>query len=247
MPILKDSFVPLLYRTFEACGLGHHLTRERAEKLAFLAQYLVSENEKYNLTAVTDEREIILKHYADSAAPASLFPKGARVLDVGCGAGFPSLVLALVRPDLRITALDATEKRVRYVAAAAQQLGLTNLETVCMRAEDGARPGAPMRESFDTVTARAVARLPILCELCLPFVRVGGSFIAMKGSGGVAETEEAGSAISVLGGKLISAREEVLDDGQGGQMTRTTVQILKASPTPAAYPRHYSKISKKPL
>lgn len=247
MPISYDTFVPALCRVFDRLGLGAYLADGRAERLASLADYLVTENEKYNLTAVTDEAGIILKHFADSAAPIPLLPEGARLVDVGCGAGFPSLVLALLRPDLRVTALDATEKRIRYVAAAASRIGASNLDAVCMRAEDGARAGGELRESFDVAVARAVARLPVLCELCLPFVRVGGIFLAMKGSGAAAELEESKRAIPTLGGRLVSAAEEALDNGEGMTITRTSIVISKTAPTPAAYPRHFSKISKKPL
>ena len=247
MTLIRSDFASLLSSVFQNCGLSRYLDGERAERLAELAEHLISENEKYNLTAVTDPLGIALRHFADSAAILPWLPEGARLLDVGCGAGFPSLVLALLRPDLSVTALDATEKRVRYVADTAALLGLTNLSAVCMRAEDGAKPGAPLRESFDIVTARAVARLPVLAELCLPFTRVGGRFLAMKGSSAEAEVKEAARAIPTLGGRLISVREERLDSGFEMEITRATVEILKTAPTPAAYPRHFSRISKKPL
>lgn len=247
MSLIRSEFLPLLLRVFQNCGLERYLDGERAERLAELAEHLVLENEKYNLTAVTDPEGIALRHFADSAAILPLLPGQISVLDVGCGAGFPSLVLALLRPDLSVTALDATEKRVRYVADTAARLGISNLTAVCMRAEDGAKTGAPLRESFDFVTARAVARLPILAELCLPFVRVGGRFLAMKGSSAEVEVAEAVRAIPTLGGKLVSVKEERLASGYGTEITRATVEILKVTPTPAAYPRHFSRISKKPL
>jgi 16S rRNA (guanine527-N7)-methyltransferase len=171
--------------------------------------------------------------------------EGASLLDVGCGAGFPSLVLAILRPDLSITALDSTEKRVRYVASAAALLGLVNLKAVCMRAEDGAK--GELRESFDAVTARAVARLPILTELCIPYVKLGGVFLAMKGSGGDLELAEAERAIALLGGRVVCMYESHLSNGLGEELTRTVAEIKKVAHTPALYPRHFSKISKKPL
>lgn len=241
----RNGFISELRRVFSLCGIGELLSEEAESRLFRLSEYLVSENEKYNLTAVTDCPGIILRHLADSASLSPLLREGASLLDVGCGAGFPSLVLAILRPDLRVSALDATEKRVRYVASAAELLGLSNLTAICLRAEDGAR--GEMRESFDFVTARAVARLPILAELCLPYVRVGGSFLAMKGSGGELELSEAGKAISVLGGKIEQVRESTLSDGQGETLTRMIAEIRKISHTPALYPRHFSKISKKPL
>lgn len=241
----RNAFISELRRIFSLCGLGELLGEDVESRLFTLSEYLVSENEKYNLTAVTDQSGIILRHLADSASLSSLLTGGASLLDVGCGAGFPSLVLAILRPDLSVTALDATEKRVRYVASAAELLGLSNLTALCLRAEDGAKGN--LRESFDFVTARAVARLPILSELCLPYVKMGGAFLAMKGSGGELELSEAGSAISVLGGKTVCMHGTTLTDGLGETLTRTVAEIRKISHTPALYPRHFSRISKKPL
>ena len=242
----SNDFGPELIRVFSACGLSDMLDETACGRLYELARYLVAENEKYNLTAVTDTDGIILRHFADSAALAPMLPTGVSLLDVGCGAGFPSLVLAILRPDLRITALDATEKRVRYVAAAAELLGLKNLTAVCMRAEDGAKAGAPMRESFDIVTARAVARLQILAELCIPYVRLGGRFLAMKGDAADLELKECGKGISLLGGRVAAMHESTLSNGKGESITRTIAEIVKESATPATYPRHFSRISKKP-
>ena len=241
----RNDFIFELRRIFSLCGLGELLGADAEQRLFALSEYLVSENRKYNLTAVTDCRGIILRHLADSASLSPLLESKATLLDVGCGAGFPSLVLAILRPDLSVTALDATEKRVRYVASAAELLGLDNLTALCMRAEDGAR--GDLRERFDFVTARAVARLPILSELCLPYVKVGGIFLAMKGSGGDLELSEAANAISVLGGKTVRMHESSLSDGLGETLTRTVAEIRKISRTPVLYPRHFSRISKKPL
>ena len=241
----KGRFIPELRRVFGLCGLEALLNETAQEQLFLLAEHLVAENAKYNLTAVTDPDGIILRHFADSAALAPHLSVGASLLDVGCGAGFPSLVLAILRPDLSVTALDSTEKRVRYVASTAELLGLANVTALAMRAEDGAR--GDMRESFDYVTARAVARLPILAELCIPYVKLGGSFLAMKGSDGGLELSEATHAVSVLGGRTAVMHESTLSNGFGEELTRTVAEIKKVAHTPALYPRHFSKISKKPL
>lgn len=241
----QTAFISELRRVFSLCDLADLLNETAEDRLYRLAEYLVVENEKYNLTAVTDRDGIIFRHFADSAALSPLLAEGKSLLDVGCGAGFPSLVLAILRPDLRITALDSTEKRVRYVSSAAELLKLDNIAAVCMRAEDGAK--GDLRESFDYVTARAVARLQILAELCIPYVKRGGTFLAMKGSSGELELEEAKKAIALLGGKTVALHESRLSDGKGEEMMRTVAEIGKISSTPTLYPRHFSRISKKPL
>ncbi len=243
------GFFAALTETFRCADLAHLLNEERQSALLSLADFLMEENAKYNLTAITDRDGILLRHFADSATLARHLAPGARLLDVGCGAGFPSLVLAILRPDLSVTALDSTEKRVRYVNSAAAHLSLSNIRAITLRAEDGAKSGSAhgMRERFDVVTARAVARLPILAELCLPYVRCGGFFLAMKGKGAEEEVAESLFAIRTLGGELVPTEDEVLTGSSGETMTRRTVAVRKVSPTPAAYPRHFSQISKKPL
>jgi 16S rRNA (guanine527-N7)-methyltransferase len=240
-------FCDRLRRIFEQNRLDGYLTPEKIGRLADLAAHLVRENGKYNLTAVTDPDGIILRHFADSAALASYPDEGARLLDVGCGAGFPSLVLAVLRPDLSVTAIDSTEKRIRYVTGAAELLGLSNLTAAAMRAEDGARPGNPMRGSFDIVTARAVARLPVLAELCLPYVRLGGEFLAMKGSDAEAELAEAARAIPILGGAVLETVEGTLVGADGEAVSRPVIRIGKVKETPEIYPRAYARIAKRPL
>ncbi len=207
-------------------------------------------NEHMNLTTITDLRGILLRHYADSLHAARHLPQGAAVLDLGCGAGFPSLPLALARPDLSLTCLDSTEKKVRYVAETAALLGIPSdrLRAVCGRAEELCSVGMPARESFDVVISRAVARLPVLCELSLPFLRVGGSLIALKGAQAEEELEQAAAAISRLGGAPGSCLPAPLFPADGSPEERhALILIKKATPTPKNYPRKYAQILKKPL
>ena len=206
---------------------------------------MLEENEKYNLTAITEVDKIILNHYADCASIASLIPKGASIIDVGCGAGFPTLPLAILREDLKITAVDSTAKRIAYVDESARLLGLTNVTALTMRAEDGGKD-PKFRESFDFATARAVANMRVLTELCLPFVKVGGTFIAMKGKNAQFELSEAKKAISLLGGRDTHC-EEITLKGDDENASHPLVIIKKKEKTPASYPRPFAQISKKPL
>jgi 16S rRNA (guanine527-N7)-methyltransferase len=172
------------------------LNIERVEKFVTLTSYMLEENEKYNLTAIKEPDKIILNHYADCASLAKILPKGAKIADIGCGAGFPTLPVAILRPDLTILGVDSTQKRINYVNSAANLLGLSGVTAICERAEELGK-GA-YRESFDIVTARAVAAMRILSELCLPLVKVGGRMIAMKGKNAEFELAEAKKAISIL-------------------------------------------------
>ncbi len=239
-------FRAALQRAFSENGLNKYLSFERAEQFEKLTARMLEENEKYNLTAIREPEKIALLHYADCVSAASAFPKGARVIDVGCGAGFPTLPLAIVRPDLHITAMDSTEKRVKYVAETAKHLGLTNIETRVLRAEDGGNDPT-LREYFDIATARAVAELRILAELCLPYVKVGGEMIAMKGRNAAVEVSNAKKAISLLGGRLTSLDETPLASSTLGAQSHALVRIAKEKKTPSNYPRVYAQISKKPL
>ncbi len=242
----RGTFASVLQKTFTENGLGKYLSFDRVQTFVTLTERMLDENEKYNLTAIKDPAKIALLHYADCVTLAQFIPKGAKVIDVGCGAGFPSLPLAIVRPDVEILAVDSTEKRVKYVEETARLLGLTNLTTRVMRGEDGGKDPA-FRETFDIATARAVAETRILLELCLPYVKVGGEMVAMKGKNASFEVAGAKKALSLLGGKLIGVDETPLMSQTFGEQAHSVVRVLKEKKTPPAYPRVYAQISKKPL
>lgn len=215
-----------------------------ADKFEILYNELVDFNEKVNLTAVTDMAGACAKHFADSLLIEEYIPEGATLCDVGCGGGFPTLPLAIVRPDLRITALDSTEKKLKFVSLMADKLNL-NVTTLSARAEEIGQ-NEEYREKFDCVCARAVARLNILSELCIPLVRVGGKFISCKAAIGKEELCEAADGIEKLGAAVTVTKEPDLITAEGAQ-ARAVFVFDKETPTPKAYPRHYSRISKKPL
>ena len=222
------------------------LDEEKCQKLYELTEIMLEVNKSMNLTAITEEKAVILKHYVDSLTVSRFIPEGARVLDVGCGAGFPTLPLGIFRPDLELVALDGTAKRIEYVRSTASKLGLKNVTAIAARAEELAQK-PEYREGFDIVTARAVASLPVLTELCLPFCKVGGSFLAMKASSADDELTAAQNAIKLCGGKLIEKVSLDLTADGGSFEKRNIISIKKVESTPKQYPRHYSKISKKPL
>lgn len=219
------------------------LTDIQLEKLDRYAQLLVDWNQKINLTAITDPEEIALKHFFDSLLLLNFHSilDGASLIDVGTGAGFPSTPLAIVRPDLRITQMDSLNKRVTFLNEVASQLNLS-LSTIHSRAEDSARL-LELREQFDYATARAVANLRVLSEYCLPYVKPGGYFLAMKSGEIEEELEEAKGAIKELGGKTREVKLYCLPDGSG----RSVIVIEKISQTPTKYPRNPNKIKKSPL
>lgn len=240
----SSQFIERLRTVFSDLALTKHLTPEREEAFFALYAFLVEENEKYNLTAVTDPDGVILLHFADSLMGVDLIPKGATVIDVGCGAGFPTLPLALVRPDITITATDATAKKTAFVAMAAERLGLTNVKTMTARAEVAARGEA--RDSFDLATARAVASLPVLLELCAPFVRPGGRILALKGRSAQEELTAARHAAGELKCKVSFTKMYEIGEGEAAQ-GRGILLFEKTAPTPDAYPRPYARIKSRPL
>lgn len=240
----EKQFKSRLTKVFDRNGFSSMLNMERTEKFLALTKILLEENEKYNLTAIKEPNKIILNHYADCAALAEVLPKGARVADIGCGAGFPTLPIAILRPDLKIIGVDSTAKRIAYVNMVKDELSLNGVEAITARAEDLGK--SELRESFDIVTARAVAAMRVLTELCLPLVKIGGQMIAMKGKNAEFELAESKKAISILGGKLAATHMIRLSDDDE-EIIHPLIVIDKKAKTPPAYPRAYAQISKKPL
>ena len=245
MTYTYEEFKERLYRVFEMNSLSKYLDDNKARLFYDFADILIETNKTFNLTAVKDDDGVILKHFADSLIVADYIPEGAKIIDVGCGGGFPTFPLAIARPDLSITALDSTEKKINFVRATAEKLGLSNINAISGRAEELSQ--GEMRESFDLATARAVAALPILTELCMPFVRVGGRFAAMKALRADTEIADtvASGLFSTLGGDREPAVHEVtLSDGTTEPLSRAVVVVEKRVKTPPKYPRKYSQIVK---
>ena len=207
--------------------------------------HLLEVNRTTNLTAIRDEIDFIYKNLVDSLTVSAQIPQAATLLDLGCGPGFPSIPLAIARPDLTIAALDSTAKKIAFVQSTIDLLGLSNLKAHSGRAEDPVL--AKKLGKFEVVTGRAVARLNVLCELCLPYVASGGKFIAMKGAKGDEELAEAKRAIKILGGSLLQINHVELTLHDESQEQRTLIEIAKTKPTPTGYPRAYATIMKKPL
>ena len=207
------------------------------------AALLTDWNQKINLTAITDPDGMAVLHFADSLSlfRAVKFEKGASVIDVGTGGGFPGIPLAIVRPDLQLTLLDSLQKRLHVLDEIGRALSLS-FRTVHARAEEAGRD-EKYREKFDIAVSRAVASLPALCEYCLPFVKPGGVFAAMKGQKAAQELLSCETALKKLGGVLETAQPFTLYDGS----ERTIVVIRKISQTPSQYPRSSAKIAKSPL
>ena len=221
------------------------LTQKQAEQLDRYGDLLLDWNQRMNLTAITQPEEVAVKHFLDSAlllAHCGALPESLSLIDVGTGAGFPGLVLAVLKPEWSITLLDSLQKRVHFLETVCSELDLANVTCIHSRAEEGGQ-NPSLREQFDVATARAVANLPLLCEYCLPFVKVGGWFLPMKGTDPQAEGERGEKAIRLLGGELKEIREYSLPDGS----YRSLFQIKKVRQTPKQYPRNPGKIKKSPL
>ena len=230
----------LLRQGFAALGLP--LDGEALERCRVYYEELEKTNAVMNLTAITGEEDVARLHFLDCAALLTTADfAGKRVLDVGTGAGFPGLVLKIACPETELTLLDSLDKRVGFLRATCEKLGFDDVACVHARAEE---IPAGFRGSFDLVTSRAVARLNLLCELCLPYVKPGGLFLAMKGPELDAEIKEAAAAIKTLGGTV----ERVADYTIPGTEVRHSVALIrKTGETPKKYPRRWAQIKKNPL
>ncbi len=243
MAIIKEEFLAAAKKV-----LPEFATDELAEKLDVLASHLADVGSRMNLTAITEPTAVVWLHLVDSLYAARILSgvqgsiPSRKIADVGSGGGFPALPVAAALSQMSVTAIDSTEKKCNYIAGCAEVMGLTNVDTAAVRAEEYARTDA--RESFGAVTARAVARLDVLMELCLPLVGIGGLFIAMKGATAEEEAAEAESAAKKLGAVLYDKITYTLP---GYADERMILVYRKIAHTPAEYPRQYAKISKNPL
>ena len=218
------------------------LPAEGGPSLLRYGELLVETNKVMNLTAITDPEEIASLHFLDSAALLTLEDfRNKSVVDVGTGAGFPGLPLRILEPTIRLTLLDSLGKRIQFLNRVCQELDLTDVACVHGRAEEFA---AEHRESFDLAVSRAVAALPVLCELCLPLVRPGGKFLAMKSVDSDQELEAAKHAIETLGGAVSGVRDYEIP---GTEVRHRLILVEKVKKTPEKYPRMFAKIKKNPL
>ncbi len=231
----------LLYTTIQKFGVS--IDGNAFERLDKYAQMLVETNKSFNLTAITEPDNVTVKHFADCLAMFGNvnIPENARIIDVGTGAGFPGLVLLLTRPDIKITFLDSTKKKLGFIQNVLDETGVS-AEVVHARAEEAGQ-NPQYREKFDFATARAVANLTNLSEYCLPFVKVGGEFVSMKAAASDEEIASAKKAIGILGGKI---ENDIIFDLTDG-VPRRIVEIKKLSQTPTKYPRPSAKIAKNPI
>lgn len=227
----------------ECKEIGLSLTEQQANQFEEYAKLLMEWNEKMNLTAIKKPEEIVTKHFVDSLTLLTVLniPVDSTLVDVGTGAGFPAIPVKILRPDLDMTLLDSLNKRLTFLAAVGEALGMENA-LIHARAEEAGRQES-YREQYDVATARAVAHLRELAEYCLPFVKIGGLFAAMKSGEIEAEIGEAEKAIRSLGGKVEAVRRFSLGDGSG----RAIVIIKKISHTSPKYPRPHAKIAKNPF
>lgn len=229
--------IEFIISEFQKCNI--ELSQDKADKLLKLYEFLIEYNQNVNLTAITDFEEVVVKHFIDSVLPFSMIDikENSSFIDVGTGAGFPSIPLMIVRPDLKGTLLEALNKRCVFLEKACELTGV-DAKVVHDRAEDYAKE---KREAFDFATARAVAAMPVLCEYCIPYVKTGGRFIALKS---VNEDETlCEKAVKVLGGKIAEIKDYTITNGDN----RRLFIIDKVSQTPTKYPRNPSMIKKKPL
>ena len=226
-------------------ALGLTPPPQAAEQLAEYGRLLLEQNQVMNLTAITQPDQVADLHFLDCAALLTMGEdfRCKRLIDVGTGAGFPGLPLKILEPSLELTLLDSLGKRVSWLERISGQLGLEQVTCLHARAEEQALE-PDYRDSFDYATSRAVASLELLCELCLPYVKVGGKFLAMKSVDSGEEVNRAARGISILGGRLLPAFDYEIP---GTGVRHRVVAVEKVSPTPKGYPRRWAKMQKAPL
>ena len=239
--MLKEDFEKEIMEYVEELGIK--LSKEQAEMFFNYMNLLLEWNEKINLTAITEEKEVIVKHFVDSLTIAKYIPEGASLVDVGTGAGFPGIPLKIIREDLKITLLDSLQKRINFLDVVIKELNLENIETIHARVEEFGK-NSKYRESFEVATSRAVANLSTLTEYLLPLVKVGGIAVCMKGSSIEEELETSKKAINVLGGKVSNVFEFDLPKTD---IKRNLVIVDKINKTPSKYPRKPGMPSKEPI
>ena len=239
--MLKEDFEKEIMGYVEELGIK--LSKEQAEMFFDYMNLLLEWNEKINLTAITEEKEVIVKHFVDSLTIAKYIPEGASLVDVGTGAGFPGIPLKIIRDDLKITLLDSLQKRINFLDVVIKELNLENIETIHARVEEFGK-NSKYRESFEVATSRAVANLSTLTEYLLPLVKVGGIAVCMKGSSIEEELETSKKAINVLGGKVSNVFEFDLPKTD---IKRNIVIVDKINKTPSKYPRKPGMPSKEPI
>ncbi len=202
-------------------------------------------NEKINLTAITEDNDFIKKHFIDciKAFKSNAIVNAKTIIDVGTGAGFPGVPIAILHPNAKITLLDSLNKRINFLNIVVNELGLTNVRTIHSRAEDGAR-NPELREKFDVATSRAVANMAVLSEFCMPYVKKGGHFVALKGPAIEEEMQNGKNAISILGGEFENIIEVSIEDTD---LKHNIVEVKKVKNCPKTYPRKAGTVNKKPL
>lgn len=237
------DFYSLMYKSAEEVGL--ELSKEKYEKFMIYMRLLQEWNEKINLTAIVEDEEIIKKHFIDCIKAFKRYElkKANTLIDVGSGAGFPGLPIAIMKKDLKVTLLDSLNKRINFLNTVIAEIGLDNILTIHSRAEDGAR-NKLLRESFDIATSRAVANMSVLAEFCLPYVKLGGNFIALKGPAIEQEIKDSKIAIKTLGGELIDISEVSIEDTE---LRHNLVVIKKVKVCSKTYPRKAGLITKNPI
>ena len=225
--------------------VGLELTEVQYEQFIKYMRLLQEWNEKINLTAITEDEEVIKKHFIDciKAFKSDAIKNAKKIIDVGTGAGFPGLPIAIMNPNVEVTLLDSLNKRINYLNIVIRELGLKNVITIHSRAEDGARK-PELREKFDVATSRAVANMAVLSEFCMPYVKKGGYFVALKGPSIDEELNNGSNAIKILGGELKSIIGVSIEETD---LKHNIVEIAKIKSCPKTYPRKAGTITKKPL